>query len=341
MKIAIANDVAMAAEALRRVVASGQEHQVLWIARTGLEAVRLCAENRPDLILMDLNMPELDGVEATRKIMAQSPCAILIVTGWPRDNVNQVFRALGAGALDVTATPVLQGTLSGGAELLAKIKTIGKLIRHSGGNETLRAKSDAGTSERKESQVTTLVAIGASTGGPMAVSKVLAGWTPPPACAIVVVQHIDENFASHFAKWLDNQLLMPVRVIDKGDELEAGAVLIAKSNDHLILDSNYRLHYDTAPRDYPYRPSVDVFFHSVAQHWSGNAIGVLLTGMGRDGGEGLLALRRAGKTTIAQDEASSAVYGMPRAAAELGAAQMILALDQIGPALRRKTGGKV
>jgi two-component system response regulator WspF len=109
MKIAIANDVAMAAEALRRVVASTAEHQVLWIARTGAEAVRMCAEKRPDLILMDLNMPELDGVEATRQIMEQSPCAILVVTGRPQDNVNQVFRALGAGALDVTATPVLQG----------------------------------------------------------------------------------------------------------------------------------------------------------------------------------------------------------------------------------------
>jgi len=105
MKIAIVNDVAMAAEALRRVVASTQEHQVLWIARTGLEAVRMCLDNRPDLILMDLNMPEMDGVEATRLIMEQSPCAILVVTGRPQDNVNQVFRALGAGALDVTATP--------------------------------------------------------------------------------------------------------------------------------------------------------------------------------------------------------------------------------------------
>ena len=105
MKIGIANDVAMAAEALRRVVASTSEHQVLWIARTGLEAVRMCADNRPDLVLMDLNMPELDGVEATRQIMEKSPCAILIVTGQPQDSVSQVFRAMGAGALDVTATP--------------------------------------------------------------------------------------------------------------------------------------------------------------------------------------------------------------------------------------------
>ena len=341
MKIAIANDVAMAAEALRRVVAGSLEHTVLWIARSGLEAVRLCAESRPDLILMDLNMPQLDGVEATRRIMQQSPCAILVVTGRPQDNVNQVFRALGAGALDVTATPVLQGRSDGDAELLVKIKTIGKLIRHSG-NHALRAESAArtGTAKRKESQVTTLVAIGASTGGPAALSKVLANWTPPPSCAIVVVQHIDENFATQFAKWLGDQLLMPVRVIADGDELEAGSVLITKSNNHLVLNENYRLRYDAAPRDVVYRPSVDVFFHCVAQHWRRDAIGILLTGMGRDGGDGLLAMRRAGKTTIAQDQASSAVYGMPRAAAELGAAQMILPLDQIGPGLRSRIGGK-
>ncbi len=339
MKIAIANDVAMAAEALRRVVASTQEHQVLWIARTGVEAVRLCAEQRPDLVLMDLNMPELDGVEATRQIMEHSPCAILVVTGRPQDNVNQVFRALGAGALDVTATPVLQGQLGGDAELLAKIKTIGKLIRHSGGADGMSARP-AAQAERKGGEIDTLVAIGASTGGPVAVSKVLSGWTPGPGCAFVVVQHIDENFATHFAKWLGEQLSMPVRVIEQGDELVAGTVLVARTNDHLVLDQHHRLGYDVVPRDYAYRPSVDVFFHCVAQHWRAAAVGVLLTGMGRDGGEGLLAMRRAGKVTIAQDQASSAVYGMPRAAAELGAAQMILPLDKIGPCLRAKVGGK-
>ncbi|KQW94054.1 chemotaxis protein CheB [Massilia sp. Root418] len=338
MKIAIANDVAMAAEALRRVVASTHEHQVLWIARTGVEAVRMCAENRPDLVLMDLNMPELDGVEATRQIMEQSPCAILVVTGRPQDNVNQVFRALGAGALDVTATPMLQGKAGGAAELLAKIKTMDKLIRHSGGSQAMQPRSAA--PERKEAPVTKLVAIGASTGGPLAVSKILAGWLPPPGCAIVVVQHIDENFAEHFAKWLGEQLQMPVRAIEHGDELAPGTVLIAKSNDHLILDKDYRLGYDAAPKDYAYRPSVDVFFRCVAQHWRGDAVGVLLTGMGRDGAEGLLAMRRAGHTTIAQDQASSAVYGMPRAAAELDAAQMVLPLDKIGPMLRNTTGSR-
>jgi two-component system response regulator WspF len=340
MKIAIANDVAMAAEALRRVVASTQEHQVSWIARTGVEAVRMCAENRPDLVLMDLNMPELDGVEATRRIMEQSPCAILVVTGRPQDNVNQVFRALGAGALDVTATPMLQGKAGGAAELLAKIKTMDKLIRHSGGNQAMQPRSGLAAPERREAAVTKLVAIGASTGGPLAVSKILAGWLPPSGCAIVVVQHIDEHFADHFAKWLGEQLQMPVRSIEHGDELVAGTVLIAKSNDHLVLDKDYRLGYDAAPKDYAYRPSVDVFFRCVAQHWRGDAVGLLLTGMGRDGAEGLLAMRRAGQATIAQDQASSAVYGMPRAAAELEAAQMILPLDKIGPMLRSLTGSR-
>ncbi|RFP07964.1 MULTISPECIES: chemotaxis-specific protein-glutamate methyltransferase CheB [unclassified Duganella] len=346
MKIAIANDVAMAAEALRRVVASTAEHQVLWIARTGAEAVRMCADNRPDLILMDLNMPELDGVEATRQIMEQSPCAILVVTGRPQDNVNQVFRALGAGALDVTATPVLQGQPGGDAELLAKIRTMDKLIRHSGGSQAMMPKTAASSNgngadgQEATARVTSLLAIGASTGGPMAVSKMLAGWTPPRGCAVVVVQHIDQHFADNFARWLGEQLEMPVRAIEEGDELVAGTVLIAKSNDHLTLDQNYRLRYDANPKDYAYRPSVDVFFHCVAQHWKGEAVGVLLTGMGRDGAEGLLALRRAGHATIAQDQASSAVYGMPRAAAELDAAQMILPLAKIGPALRSALGGR-
>ncbi|HEY0588163.1 MAG TPA: chemotaxis-specific protein-glutamate methyltransferase CheB [Pseudoduganella sp.] len=341
MRIGIANDVPMAAEALRRVVASTQEHQVAWIARTGLEAVQKCAADRPDLVLMDLNMPELDGVEATRRIMEESPCAILVVTGRPQDNVNQVFRALGAGALDVTATPVLQGKEGGDAELLHKIKTMDKLIRHSGGNQSMPPRRHAAAQEPRDMALDTLVAIGASTGGPLAVARILAGWTPPANCAVVVVQHIDENFADHFAKWLSEQLAVPVRAIENRTPLQGGIVMVAKSNDHLVLDEKYQLGYDANPKDYAYRPSVDVFFNCVAQHWKGDAVGVLLTGMGRDGAEGMQALRRAGKHTIAQDQASCAVYGMPRAAIELDAAQTILPLDKIGPFLRSTIGGKL
>jgi two-component system response regulator WspF len=336
MNIGIANDVAMAAEALRRAVVASGEHQVLWIARTGLEAVRMCLEQRPDLVLMDLNMPELDGVEATRQIMQQAPCAILIVTGRPQDSVSQVFRALGAGALDVTATPNLVADSGGGSALLAKIKTIGKLVRAS--RAEARAPKPAGDTG---SGVRHLLTIGASTGGPLAVAHILRGWVAPPGTAIVVVQHIDASFAGHFSKWLDDQLAMPVKVIDDGDGLEAGCVQVARTNDHLTLTPHLRLRYAQEPRDYPYRPSVDVFFDCVARDWNGEASAVLLTGMGRDGAHGLLAMRRAGHATIAQDQASSAVYGMPRAAADIGAAQQILSLDQIARLLRDRGGSKV
>ena len=234
MKIGIANDVAMAAEALRRVIAGSAEHQVLWIARTGLEALQLCLDQRPDLVLMDLNMPVMDGIEATRLIMQQCPCAILVVTGQPQDNVGPVFRALGAGALDVTATPILHGGPGGDTALLAKIRTIGKLIGASGA--TSHAAASSAAPERPE-PVARLVAIGASTGGPIAVARVLAGWTLPLDTSIVIVQHIDENFAAHFAKWLAEQIAMPVKVIEDGDALEGGTVQIARTNDHLVLDA--------------------------------------------------------------------------------------------------------
>jgi two-component system response regulator WspF len=334
MRIAIANDSAIAAEALRRAVSASGAHRVAWIARNGIDAVRLAIDLPPDLVLMDLNMPELDGVEATRQIMQRAPCAILVVTAAPQDNVNAVFRALGAGALDVTATPVLLGHTGGEAALLAKIRTIGKLV---GGSRHVRSSMAriGGSSDT----VRHLVAIGASTGGPVALARLLTQWQPPPDTAVVVVQHIDAAFADQMVKWLGEQVPAPVRAIAGGEAPEGGVVQLARTNDHVYLTPGGRFCYDGHPRDEIYRPSIDVFFHSVALHWERAATGVLLTGMGRDGAIGLLALRRARKQTIAQDEASSAVYGMPRAAAELGAAEKILPLDCIGPTLLGRMTG--
>jgi two-component system response regulator WspF len=240
-----------------------------------------------------------------------------------------VFRALGAGALDVTTTPVLLGR-PGGAELLDKIRTIGKLI---GKAPRVAPPFDPATGVRH------LVAIGASTGGPLAISAVLAGWRAPPDVAVVVVQHIDAAFANQFVQWLGSQVPTPVRAIAGGDALAGGTVQVACTNEHLRLSPELALRYEGEPRDLVYRPSIDVFFNSVARNWTGEASALLLTGLGRDGAAGLLALRRAGKQTIAQDQASSAVYGMPRAAAELGAAEKILSLDNINTLLRAKIAG--
>lgn len=339
MKIAIVNDTTTAAESLRRVIAQAAEHQVAWIARDGVEAVRLCAQNRPDLILMDLILPVMDGIEATRIIMRDTPCAIMVVTASLHDNTDLVFRAMGAGALDVTDTPVLAGAHGAGAALLAKIATIGRLIQApppSRGESRRKTSATQVTAASAPTTVDTLVAMGASTGGPPALAALLSGWREAPGTAIVIVQHIDHTFGDSFVKWLANQTALPVNAIEHGDSLRPGEVFVAKSNDHLRLDRQLRLCYDAVPLDYPYRPSVDVFFRSVAQYWKNDAIGILLTGMGHDGAAGLLELRRAGMLTVAQDQASCTVYGMPRAAAQIDAAEFILPLDEIGPLLHNR-----
>jgi chemotaxis response regulator CheB len=174
-----------------------------------------------------------------------------------------------------------------------------------------------------------LLAIGASAGGPSAVAAVLRALPKKFPAAIVVIQHIDEQMAAGMALWLGHQSSLTVRVALEGDRVETGCVLLASTSDHLVLKTPDTVGYTREPREYVYRPSVDVFFQSVARLWRGPAVGVLLTGMGRDGAIGLKALRDQGRYTIAQDETTSAVYGMPKAAARLDAAVDILPLERI------------
>jgi len=178
-----------------------------------------------------------------------------------------------------------------------------------------------------------LVAIGASAGGPAALAVVLKGLPRDFSAAVVIIQHVDMQFASGMAEWLSQHSALPVRVAVEGDRVVAGRVLIAGTQDHMKLMAADRIGYTPDPREYVYRPSVDVFFQSVSQHWRGRAVGVLLTGMGRDGAIGLKALRDKGFHTIAQDEASSVVYGMPKAAANLEAAVDILPMADIASRL--------
>lgn len=335
MRVAVVNDSKLAAESLRRVIDESGRHQVAWIAGDGAEAVRLCAADLPDLVLMDLIMPQLDGVEATRQIMAKTPCAIVVVTASVAGNAAKVFEAMGAGALDAINTPILglDGTGAGHAALLHKIDMVGRLIEAP--KRLARAQPPAAPPNpcAAPGGCPPLIAIGASTGGPAALHRILAPLPADLDAAIVVVQHVDEQFARSFAQWLDEQTALSVRLAQPGDRPRPGRVLVAGREDHLILNPDGSLDYTPEPADYAYRPSVNVFFESVARHWRGKAVGVLLTGMGRDGGSGLLAMRQAGCHTLAQDRDSSAIYGMPKAAAEMGAAVDILALDAIGPAL--------
>jgi len=334
MRIALVNDVSMAVAAMRQIVlSSGGEHQVAWIAHDGAEAVEHCAGDTPDLILMDLLMPRMNGVEATRRIMAATPCPIVVVTANVGRNSSKVFEAMGAGALDAVNTPVLEcpGVGDGAQPLLAKIETIRRLVGAGGANGPSSAPNRF--SRRPDQRHTCLVAMGASAGGPAAVAGVLAHLPAGFPAPVVVVQHVDEEFVQGLADWLGHQSRFRVRVAREGDQPQAGTVLLAGREDHLVFAGPARLAYTRHPAACSYRPSIDVFFESAGRFWPGDIIGVLLSGMGRDGAEGLRLLRQNGHFTIAQDERTSAVYGMPKAAAELHAATEILALDKIGPRL--------
>ena len=338
MKIGIVNDLPMAVQVLRRAVTSRPEHQVIWIARDGAEAVAMCAKATPDLVLMDLVMPGMDGVEATRRIMAATPCAILVVTFNVGANSVRVFEAMAQGALDAVDTPALDvGNIrESTASLLAKIDTVSKLI----GEKNILLNSKDNDYPSQPARQNCLVAVGASAGGPAALAKVLSGLPENFPAAIVVVQHVDQQFAAGMALWLSEHSTLPVRIAKEGDCPARGIVLLAATSDHLVLKAPDRLGYTSEPKDYVYRPSVDVFFESVNLRWRGTAVGVLLTGMGRDGALGLKALRSKGHYTIAQDQATSAVYGMPKAAAAAAAAVDILPLENIAAKLISALGGK-
>jgi chemotaxis response regulator CheB len=329
MRIGIVNDSQMALEALRRVIVSDPVHELVWLAENGVEAVDKARRNTPDIILMDLIMPDMDGVEATRQIMAHSPCAILVVTASVRENTPKVFEAMGAGALDAVNTPVLggDGAGAGRAALLAKLDTVKMLLRGQARIDAAMGKPAPCIHNHPDQQ---LIAIGASTGGPAALAQVLSALPQDIPAAIVVIQHVDQQFVASFAEWLGGRLRLPVRLAAEGDRPQPGTVLIAGRHDHLVMRPDQRLGYCADPVDYPYRPSVNAFFSSLVAHWRGVVTGVLLTGMGRDGAEGLLALRGQGWHTLAQDMATSAVYGMPKAAAELNAAVDVLPLEAIG-----------
>jgi len=336
MRIGIVHDDAAALEQLQQWLVGMPEHTKAWLARGGQEAVVNCSEDTPDLILMKLVMPGMDGVEATRRIMQQCPCAILMLTASVQDQQALVFAGLTAGALDVAVMPPADGYGAARYDALQKkVSNISRLI----GKHSSHGNSKAPTPTLPN--VPLLIAIGASTGGPAAVVEVLKSLPAGCSAAVVAVVHVDQEFAPGMAVWMKDTTGLPVHIVREGEQPKAGEVLLAATNEHLVVNSEQLLHYTPEPADYPYRPSVDVFFSSLVQHWPGEAIGVLLTGMGRDGAKGLKSMREHGWHTIAQDEKTSAIYGMPKAAAQIGAASEILPLERIGQQLLRLMGQRL
>ncbi|GIW89165.1 MAG: chemotaxis response regulator protein-glutamate methylesterase 2 [Isosphaeraceae bacterium] len=327
MRIAIVNDLRLACVALSQALAAEPRHSIAWTALNGEQAIELARRDRPDLILMDLIMPGIDGVEATRRIMLESPCPILVVTSTVSGNITKVYEAMGHGALDAVETPTLasNGQLRGGSALLEKISQIEKLIqRPNPAASDPRPRSTTGQPVQVDpSAETRLLLIGASTGGPAALATILAALPRSFPAAIVIAQHVDEAYAPGLARWLGERSPLPVELPADATTPRIGHVYLADSKRHLSLGPDRRLRYISQP-DGSYRPSIDVLFLSAARNVLIPGVAVLLTGMGRDGADGLLALRRAGWITLAQDQASSVVWGMPKAAIDSGAACHVL-----------------
>jgi two-component system response regulator WspF len=334
MRIAIVNDLALAREVLRRVVHSVPGYVVAWAAEDGDDAVAKAAADPPDVILMDLIMPRLNGVEATRQIMKKSPCPILVVTVSVTTNYAMACQAMGAGALDAVDTP----TLGPGATVQNAEKLVARLVQLEAEIAGASGASVIATPQPRPSpaNLPPLVLLGASTGGPEALTHVLSVLPVDFPAAVLITQHIGADFAPGLVQQLATWTRLPVRAAKHGESPAAGAIYVAVSNDHLEVSADGLLRYTPEPRAHPYRPSVDVLFKSAAANCPRAGVAALLTGMGNDGAAGLLKLRAAGWHTVAQDEATSTVYGMPKAAVEKNAAVEVLPLQHIGASIVAK-----
>jgi two-component system response regulator WspF len=324
MKLATAHSDRLVREALRRTLARS-DHELMWQAADRSSLERECRRTPPALLLVELDLlgPKAEQLPA---LLAQGVSVIALASS---QAAGDGYEALGLGALGLIEPPRLDdsGELIGGQRTLARIQRLASLV---GGAPSAMPAGPAPTGSRQ----VPLLALGASTGGPLALARVLASLPADLEAAVLIVQHIESEFTSGLAEWLGSQSTLPVAVAERGDSPRAGRVYLAGSGGHLVLLPSSQFGRQPARASELHVPSVDALFNSLALHAAPGAA-ALLTGMGSDGVMGLGELRRRGWQTFAQDERSSVVYGMPRAAVEAGAAMHSLDLAAIGPAMVR------
>jgi two-component system, chemotaxis family, protein-glutamate methylesterase/glutaminase len=338
IRVLVVEDSITVRKRLVEVLESDPEMQVVAEAENGKRAIELCQGLRPDVMTLDMMLPIMTGVAVTEYVMAYCPTPILIVSSSVnRGELFKTYEALAAGALDVLEKPTT--TTSGDGwdrKLVSTVKLISriKVITHPRARLTRTPDYESATGpavpgDKSQPQV---VAVGASTGGPGAVLDILRGLPATFPLPLLLVIHLAKTFAMALAEWLDGQSPVRVRYACDGEILPKNGVLMAPPGRHLIL-SRGQLRLTDEPERHSCRPSVDVLFESVAREVGPSSIACLLTGMGKDGAQGLLAARRAGAMTLAQNEASSVVFGMPGEAIRLGAAERVLSIEEIAPTL--------
>lgn len=334
IEVYIVDDSLVSRELLMHIIASDPRMKVAGYAADGEEALLWLKHNTPDVITMDIFMPKLNGIDATRRIMKTKPVPIVIVSSaWKKEMVDDSFKALEAGALAILEKPVglqdptyyqrtkeILDTIAMVSEVkLVKRRTIMPL-------ESIRSASE-------EKCALEAIGIGASLGGPPAIASILASLPARFPIPIYVVQHIATGFTEGFAKWLQNYTSLEVLIARENSQGIGGCCYIAPDNCQMQIRHNNLISLHSS--ELGISPSVNVLFRSLAEAFGANAVGVLLTGMGKDGAQELLTMKRRGAITIAQNEESCVMFGMPKEAIELGAASMILPLEQIGSVLEQ------
>ena len=343
IRVLVVEDSLTVRKRMLEVLSAHPDLEVVGEADDGKRGIELCQSLQPDVVTLDMMLPIMSGLAATEFIMAYCPTPILIVSASTnRGELFKTYEALAAGALDVLEKPlgdepdgVWEQRLVSTVKLISRIKVITHLLARLGPMGQRSSVPPPVVQPVEPEGRLRAVAIGVSTGGPAALIEILRGLPQGFPLPILLVIHIGKLFAPAFAEWLDGQSQVRVSYARDGDPLPAvgeGRVLMASPDSHLVLrHGTLRLTQD--PERHSCRPAVDLLFMSLAQELGSACAACLLTGMGKDGAEGLLAIRRAGGRTIAQDESTSVVFGMPREAILLGAAEQILPLEKIAPAL--------
>jgi two-component system chemotaxis response regulator CheB len=341
IKVLVVDDSMVAREFITHILNSDPAIHVVGVAKDGDEALEAVKQQSPDVITMDIRMPRMNGLEATRIIMEKQPTPIVIVSGSLGAEEAASFRAIEAGALAVLSRPAGIGHTDHDAtakqliqtvKLMSEVKVVRRWPRARQGEIVRQISSPTEVSFKRLKSKMKLVAIGASTGGPVVLQQILSGLPKDFSVPVLIVQHIAAGFVQGFAQWLAQSSGFPVQVATHGEQLLPGRAFVASDGFHMEVQAGHIILRDGEPEN-NLRPSVSALFRSVAQVFGPEAVGVLLTGMGRDGADELKLLKEMGALTIAQDEKSSVIHGMPGEAIRLGAAMHVLPPERIASML--------
>lgn len=342
IKVLVVDDSATVREFLAHILRSDPKVEVISTASDGVEALAAVKARQPDVITMDIRMPKMSGLEATRVIMERHPTPIVIVSGTLDSEEVASFRALEAGALAVLPRPAGIGhpeheaaakQLVQTVKLMSEVKVVRRWSRHRQPEQTRLVSPPAETASGRTSAKIKVVAIGASTGGPVALQRILSGLPKDYPVPVLIVQHIAAGFVHGFSEWLTQASGFPVQIAKHDDQLLPGRAYIAPDGFHMTVNADLRITLGDGEPENGLCPSVSALFRSVADSLGQESAGVLLTGMGRDGAKELQLMREKGAITIAQDEESSVIHGMPGEAIRLGAATYVLPPERIAALL--------